>query len=71
MSQGRLHHPLSLDDALAVLGVLASAEERLETDFRFLELQEQRVVASRPTRGPRPMAAPTLPTPTTFRAACT
>ena len=41
-----LHQPLALDHALAVVGELALAEERLEhRGLRLLRLQEQRVVA--------------------------
>ena len=41
----RLHQPLALDDALAVVRVLALAEVRLEhRRLRLLDLEEERVV---------------------------
>ena len=53
----RLHQPLALDHALAVVGELALAEERLEhRRLRLLHLQEQRVlvVAADEEDDPRP-----------------
>ena len=70
---GGLHQPLAGDDAPAVVGERALADEALEhRGLRLLRLQEQRVVCR---RGPRKRwiqaRVPTLPTPTTLRAVWT
>ena len=53
----RLHQPLAGDHALAVVLVLALAEVRLEhRRLRLLDLQEQRVVESRPSSRSDPAA---------------
>src|SRR5204863_6198909 len=56
---GGLHQPLALDHPLAVIGVLALAEERLQhRRLRLLELQKQRigVVAAEHQDDPRARA---------------
>ena len=58
----RLHQPLALDDALAVVAELALAEERLEhRRLRLLHLQEERIVVvaaeEEQDEGPGPDAA--------------
>ena len=59
MSLGGLHQALALDDALAVLLVLARAEVRLEhRRLGLLELQEQRIVVVAAEQQQDPGAGP-------------
>ena len=66
---GGLHQPLTLDHPLAVVGVAALVEERLEHRcLGLLHLQEERVGVVPADQQATHDRIPTLPTPTTFRA---
>ena len=68
----RLGETLAFDDALAVVCVTALAEEPLEyRRFCLLDLEEERIVVVATEQKQEDARVPTLPTPTTFRAACT
>ncbi len=66
---GGLHEPLAGHDPLALVGVLAGAHVPAEHRLRgLLDLEEQRVVSSRPSISTIQQRVPTLPTPTTLWA---